>query len=98
VSLGEKKTNTVRQQDTLLHRETLLVVSSHNFDNVSLEFVTKSISLDFLRHALVVKDSELSLIIDFHHLLSTSNWIGQVELDEVNLVSKKQKDDVKEQQ
>ena len=70
----------MRQQDTLFHRETLLVISTHNLDNITLEFITKSISLDFLRHAFVVKDSELSLVIDFHHFLSTSNWVSQVEL------------------
>ncbi len=40
---------------TLLHGETLLVVTTGNLENVALELVTKSITLDFSAHALIIK-------------------------------------------
>jgi hypothetical protein len=55
VALGQQQAHTVGQKDTLLHGETLLVVTARNTENVPLKFVTESIARDFLGHALVVK-------------------------------------------
>jgi len=40
VSIGEEETDTVGKQNTLLHGESLLVVSTRDTDNVTLEFIT----------------------------------------------------------
>jgi len=45
---SHQESNSAVGQDTLLHRETLFVVSSHDLNNVSLELVTKGISLNLL--------------------------------------------------
>ena len=38
--------------DTLLHRETLSIVSTGNFENVAFVFITKTVAFDFLAHPL----------------------------------------------
>jgi hypothetical protein len=43
----------VRQKNTLLHGETLLVVTTRDTENVSLEFITKGVTRNFLGHALI---------------------------------------------
>jgi hypothetical protein len=53
VALGEQETNTVRQKDTLLHGETLLVVTTRDAEDVTLELITKGVTRYFLGHALV---------------------------------------------
>jgi hypothetical protein len=55
VTLGHQKTNTVRQENTLLHGETLLIVTTRDTENVTLEFVTERITRDFLGHTLIVE-------------------------------------------
>lgn len=42
-------------QDTLLHGETLLVVSSSNAKDVSLPFVTEMVGFDLSAHALLIE-------------------------------------------
>jgi hypothetical protein len=49
---------------TLLHWETLLVVTTSNSNDVSLEFITKSINLYLCRHSLVPEDSGLAVIVN----------------------------------
>jgi hypothetical protein len=41
---------------------TLLIVSTRDFEDVALEFVTETVSLDFLAHALVVEDATMLFI------------------------------------
>jgi len=48
-SLAHKKSNSGVCEDSLLHGETLLVISTSNLEDVSLEFVSKSFTFDFLR-------------------------------------------------
>jgi hypothetical protein len=55
VTLGHQKTDTVRQEDTLLHGETLLIVTTRDTENVTLEFVTKRVTRDFLSHTLIIE-------------------------------------------
>jgi hypothetical protein len=55
VTLGHQKTNTVRQQNTLLHGETLLIVTTRDTENVTLEFISERIAGDFLGHTLVIE-------------------------------------------
>lgn len=55
VALTKQEADTVGQQNTLLHRETLLVVTTANAEDVALPLVTKSVDLNVLGHALVVE-------------------------------------------
>lgn len=76
--------------DTLLHRESLLVVASSDTENIAFEFWADGISRDFLAHAAVHKDAELALIVNFDEFLSAIGGIGDVELhlDAVELSSR----------
>jgi hypothetical protein len=51
----------VVQQNSLLHTKSLLVVSTSDFEDVSLELVTKGISGDFFRDALIVEDTPVEV-------------------------------------
>lgn len=68
------------QEDTLLHGEALLVIATGNLEHVSLELFTERISLNLLRDALVVKDTDFALIEDFNQLLAPSGRIRNVQL------------------
>jgi hypothetical protein len=57
VAIGKEELDTVWQKDTLLHRETLLVVSTSDAENVALPFVAERITGNFLRDFLVVDKS-----------------------------------------
>lgn len=80
LTLGEEQANTVVQQDTLLHGETLLVVTTGDLENVALEFFTQGITFDFLGDALVHEGAQLAFIIDFNELLATSGRVSNVKL------------------
>jgi hypothetical protein len=59
VTLGHQETNTVRQKDTLLHGETLLIVTTRDAEDVTLEFITKRIARNFLGHTLIVETTAI---------------------------------------
>ena len=80
VAVGEEEANTVGKENTLLHRETLLVVSTSDSENVSLPLIAQRIGGDFLRHLLVVKDANLLLIVDIEKFLGPSGGVGDIEL------------------
>ena len=48
----------------------LLVVTAGDFDDVALELVSEGVNGDLLAHALLVKDSDLSLIVNVDELRS----------------------------
>lgn len=50
VAVGEEKTDTAGVQDTLLHGETLLVVSSGDAEDVALELVTDRVTRNLGAH------------------------------------------------
>ena len=54
-SLHEESDSSL-DKDTLLHGETVLIVTTGNFEDVSLEFVTKNVTFDFLTHSSSVED------------------------------------------
>lgn len=60
VTVGEQKADTGRVHDTLLHGETLLVVSTGDTEDVALEFVTKVVTGDLSAHLI----DRLSVLID----------------------------------
>jgi endonuclease YncB( thermonuclease family) len=57
VTLGQQEADTVGEEDTLLHGETLLVVTSGDAENVALELVAEGVARDLSRDALVVEDT-----------------------------------------
>lgn len=63
VANGEEEAGTLVQQNTLLHGETLLIVTTGNLQDVTLPLVTEGISLDFLSHTLIVEDATKSFKI-----------------------------------
>lgn len=68
------------RQHALLHPEALLVVTAHDFKDVSLPFVAQRIGFDFGGDALIVENAELVFIRDFNLLLAASGRVRDVEL------------------
>jgi hypothetical protein len=68
----------VRQQNTLLHWETLLIVTTGNLEDVSLELITQRVSSNFGGNSLIIEDTKLAFIIDFIRLLAASGWICDI--------------------
>jgi len=77
---GEEEFDTVRKEDTLLHGEALLVISTANAEDVSLEFVADTVTRHFLAHALVIEDAIATLFIDVEELLLSCGRVGDIEL------------------
>jgi hypothetical protein len=55
VTLGHQETNTVGQKNTLLHGETLLIVTTRDTEDVTLELVTERVTRDLLGHTLIIE-------------------------------------------
>merc|ERR1719352_413359 len=85
-SLLQQKPHSAIGQDTLLHGETLLVVASGDAEYISLELVTKGISIDLLAHPLLVKRAHLQLIGNLDELLAARGRVRQVDLHPHSLV------------
>jgi len=79
-ALVEKERYTGGSENTLLHGETLLVVAARDAEDVALELFAEFVTLNFGRHALVVEDTELLLVIDVEALLHTRGRVGNVKL------------------
>jgi len=71
VTFGEEEADTSWVHDSLLHWETLLVISTSDLEDVALEFITDRVTWDFLTHALVDEDSQLALVFDLDELLGS---------------------------
>lgn len=80
VAVGEQEPDTSRVHNTLLHRETLLVVSTGDAEDVALELVADAVAGDFLSHAAVHEDAELALVFNLDQLLGAIVGVGDVEL------------------
>lgn len=78
--VGQEKSDTVGEQDTLHHGETLLVVTAGDTENVTLPFVSKDVCVDLLRDLLVEEYTESLLIVDVDGLLSPSGGVGNIDL------------------
>jgi len=85
VAVGEEETGTGGEENTLLHGETLLVVTTGNLEEVTLELITERVTSDFGAHALLHEGTELALIVDLDNFLRPIGRVGDVELhlDEV---------------
>jgi len=80
MTVGQEQTGTVRQEDTLFHGETLLVVAASYAKDVTSEFVTDRVCWDLLGHFLVEKDTVAFLLIQIDEFLSPSGGVGDVDL------------------
>lgn len=70
VTLGKEKADTGWVHNTLLHWETLLVVTTGNLEDVSLELVSDGVSWNLSAHSLVHEDTELALVFNIDELLT----------------------------
>ena len=80
VSLLAQKTNSSIGQDTLTHGEALLVVSTGDAENESLELISQDATVNFLGHAALVQVLETFLIIDFDDFLHSSAGASNIDL------------------
>ena len=72
VALLEEEADTAVGEDSLLHGEALLVVSSGDPHHVALELVPEGVGLHLLAHALLVERSDLrKLKLNFLSSLSS---------------------------
>lgn len=62
VAVGEQESHTVREEDALLHRETLFVVSTCDAEDVAIKFFADRVAGHFLCDPLVVEDTAASNI------------------------------------
>jgi hypothetical protein len=66
--------------NTLLHRETLLVVASSDPEDVALELVADAVAGNLVSHAALHEDAELALIFNLDQFLGTIVGVRNVEL------------------
>jgi len=77
--LHEDSDSTV-DEDTLLHGESLLVVTAGDSKGVSLEFSADDFSIDIRAHSSVVEVTVDLVVIDFLDELAPSKWVGNMVL------------------
>lgn len=80
MAVSEQEADTVGDKDTLLHRETLLIVAAGDTEDVALPLVAEQVSGDFLCDLLVIEDTVFPLIVKIECLLLASREVGDVEL------------------
>jgi len=80
VALGKQETNTVGKENTLLHREPLLVIAASDTEDVALPFIAERVGRDLLRDLLVVEDTDALLVIEIEELLVPRSGVGDIEL------------------
>mmetsp|Transcript_25586 Transcript_25586/g.71551 ORF Transcript_25586/g.71551 Transcript_25586/m.71551 type:complete len:213 (-) Transcript_25586:112-750(-) len=85
VARGHEQPDTQIGHHTLPHGETLLVLATHDLEDVALELLAKSVTLDLLCQALVKESAQLSVVINLHLLLSPSGRVCNVELHSSSL-------------
>lgn len=71
VAVGKEETDTGWMHNTLLHWETLLVVSTGDLEDISLPLISNAVTWNFLAHSFVVENADAALIVDFDELLGT---------------------------
>jgi len=77
-ALLEQKLYSTVDKDTLLHGESLLVLTSGDSKDVALEFVAKAVGWDLVRDSLLEHVADFVLIVDFNGLLLTRLRVGDV--------------------
>jgi len=80
MTVGEEKTDTVGQEDTLLHRESLLVIATGDSENVVFPFVTNGVSRYLLRDFFVEENAISFFIVDINKFLGPRCGVGNIHL------------------
>jgi len=70
VTVRKEEADTSGVHDSLLHGETLLVITAGDAEDVASEFVADAVTWDFGTHSLIHEDAEFSLIFDLDELLA----------------------------
>jgi len=77
-ALLQQKSDTSVLKDTLLHAESLLVLATSDPQDVSLEFIAKSIGGNLVRDSLLEHMADFVLIVNFDGFLLARGRIGDV--------------------
>merc|ERR1712166_1191174 len=80
LTLLEKDAGSACNKNTLLHGESISVVSSGNSEDVALEIISHEVSVNLGAHAPVKEWANVFLIIDFNFLVSACGRVRNVEL------------------
>jgi len=80
LTLGEQETNTVLSEDTLLHGETLEIVTTSDLKEVTFPVAAEDSTIDNLGDALLNESANDMLILDVEDLLSARDRVCDVEL------------------
>lgn len=75
MAVFEQKANTTVGQNTLLHWETLLVITASDLEDIALPLVADGVTKHLSAHAFIEEWAELALIFDFYQLLAASGRI-----------------------
>jgi len=79
-TLSHQKSDSCVGENSLLHGETLFVISTSDFEDVSLVFISKSFTVNFLGDSLVIQGSQFLLVIDFDAFLRAARAIRNIQL------------------
>ena len=80
ITRSHQDLDTTWNEATLLHTETLLVVSASNLEHITLPLVSKNVSWDFGCEPLVIKGTELAVFLHLDLLLSARSGVRDVNL------------------
>ena len=61
---GEEEFDSGAGEDTLFHGETVFIIATGDFEDVSLEFVSKGVGFNLLSHSFFKEYSALIIIVD----------------------------------
>jgi len=75
----EEESNSMSAEDTLLHAETLFILTTGDPEHVALVLVSEWIGGHLVRDSLLVKVLDLVLIIDFEGFLLAGGRVGDVD-------------------
>ena len=76
----KEKADTARSEDTLLHGETLKIVTTGNLEDVTLPVITKDVTLNLVGHTLVDESTDNALILNLEDLLGSRGGVCNVKL------------------
>jgi len=80
VAVGEKELDSVGEEDTLFHGESLFIVTACDAEDIALPFVAERVSGNLLGDFLIIENAVSLLIINVNELLFPSSGVGDVEL------------------
>lgn len=80
LALVHEETHARGRDNTLLHREPLLILTAHHFEDVPLILIGDVLAVNLLRQTPVVKVTKPTLIVELDKLLRTRRRVRQIEL------------------